>query len=158
MRQMALVIMEMTPYHTSGCAALERECFAQSWSERMMEDELNNPLAHYFVIMDGLEIRGCGGYLSVCGEGELTRLAVAEKYRGNGLGRRLLRAILESARSLGLDKMTLEVRESNAPALALYQSEGFKVLSKRPGYYRSPAEDALILGLDIKAPHGITNK
>jgi ribosomal-protein-alanine N-acetyltransferase len=146
---MAIVIMEMTPYHISGCAALERGCFTEAWSERMLEDECNNQLAHYFTVMDGLFVCGYGGYLSICGEGEITRLAVAESYRRKGFGRMILNEIIKSARALNISEITLEVRAGNAPARALYSNVGFREISKRPGYYQNPAEDALVMALTL---------
>lgn len=147
---MPFVLMEMTPYHVNGCAELERGCFSDPWSEQMLDDECNNPLAHYYAVMDNLAVCGYGGYLAVCDGGEITRIAVADNYRRKGLGRMILNKIVENARALGLKEITLEVRESNAPARALYEGSGFRTIAKRPGYYRNPAEDALIMALDLK--------
>jgi ribosomal-protein-alanine N-acetyltransferase len=146
---MDFVIMEMNPYHISGCAALESECFSEPWSERMLLDECNNPLAHYFVAMDKLLVCGYGGYHAVCGEGEIMRIAVAKNYRGNGLGRAILDRIIKSAREQNIGRLMLEVRESNTIARALYQSAGFRTISKRQGYYQNPAENALVMELKL---------
>ena len=79
------------------------------------------------------------------GEMELLNLAVAEPARRTGAGRALVRAALEEGEALGAAKVFLEVRESNAVALAFYASLGFSALGRRPGYYQEPPEDALIL-------------
>ncbi len=147
---MPFVLMEMTPYHVDLCAELERRCFSDPWSEAMLDGECNNPLAHYYTVMDGLTVCGYGGYLAICDVGEITRIAVADNYRRKGIGRMLLNKIVENARELCLNEITLEVRESNLPAGALYESAGFRTIAKRPAYYKNPAEDALIMALNLK--------
>ena len=66
------------------------------------------------------------------------------------MGGALVSAAAELARTEGLSLLTLEVRESNAPALALYKKQGFEILGKRPGYYEQPREDAVIMTLYLK--------
>ncbi|MBQ3275716.1 MAG: GNAT family N-acetyltransferase, partial [Oscillospiraceae bacterium] len=72
-------------------------------------------------------------------------LAVAEDARRRGVGRALTEAMLESARDRGLRFLTLEVRESNAPARALYEKTGFRPAGVRKNYYERPREDGVIL-------------
>lgn len=139
--------MEMTPYHISDCAALEGECFSEPWSAQMLMDELNSSFAHYFVAMKNLHICGYGGYISVRGEGEITRILVAKEYRKKGLGCAILDKIIENARAQNIYRLILEVRESNMVARKLYEGAGFREISKRQGYYQSPAESALIMEL-----------
>lgn len=79
------------------------------------------------------------------GEGELGDLAVAPDARRRGVGRALVRAVKEETRRRGGTGLFLQVRESNEAARSLYLDEGFKRVGRRKRYYRSPAEDALIL-------------
>lgn len=78
-------------------------------------------------------------------EASLDTLAVAPALRRQGVGRCLLHAALAALAAQGAGCCFLEVRLSNAPAIALYQSLGFAAVGRRPGFYRAPAEDALIM-------------
>ena len=81
----------------------------------------------------------------VAGEADVLNLAVSPPDRGHGLGGELLDAGLAAVVGRGVREVFLEVRESNVAALALYESRGFKTVSRRKGYYRNPVEDALLL-------------
>lgn len=90
-------------------------------------------------------LAGLAAFQLAGGEASLDTLAVAPALRRRGVGRCLLRAALESLAAQGAGCCFLEVRLSNAPAIALYQSLGFAAVGRRPGFYRAPAEDALIM-------------
>ena len=81
----------------------------------------------------------------VVDEAEIANLAVADDARGTGIGARLLDHAIDAARGRKSRVVFLEVRESNAPARALYASRGFEVAGRRAKYYRKPVEDALVL-------------
>ncbi len=78
-------------------------------------------------------------------EGELENIVVASNSRRLGVGKMLLREGLAWAESEGAKKIWLEVRESNAAALALYQSLGFEATGRRRSYYNDPTEDAVLM-------------
>jgi ribosomal-protein-alanine N-acetyltransferase len=86
-----------------------------------------------------------GGFWKAVDEAHFTNVAVHPAWRRSGLGRRLLRALLDKARGEACLSATLEVRPSNAAALALYTSEGFTPVALRPRYYSDDGEDAMIL-------------
>jgi len=86
--------------------------------------------------------------LDAADEGEILNLAVAPAMRRTGLGRALVHEILEVLSDRGVRQVYLEVRESNAPARALYAAHGFKEVGRRKQYYRRPVEDAIVLRLD----------
>ncbi len=81
----------------------------------------------------------------------LLDLAVAPEYRRRGLGRRLLTEVLVRGYQKGAEFAWLEVRPSNMPALALYQSCGFQQVMVRKRYYSETGEDALVLMLPLSA-------
>ena len=82
-------------------------------------------------------------------ECELEFVLVPPETRRQGIGRMLVHTILTWVRDLGANEMRLEVRESNAPALRLYEACGFVVAGRRPGYYADPAEDAVLMRCQI---------
>jgi ribosomal-protein-alanine N-acetyltransferase len=79
----------------------------------------------------------------------INNVAVREAYRKQGIGRALLRRILEEGAYSGASTGFLEVRAGNHPALALYGSCGFRLISRRKNYYLDPVEDALVMGIQL---------
>jgi len=77
-------------------------------------------------------------------------LAVAPQYRRMGIGEELVNQLIAHLQNNEVSCLTLEVRESNAPAIALYEKMGFCEVGKRPNYYYNPKEDALILRKEWK--------
>ncbi|MDY3781871.1 MAG: ribosomal protein S18-alanine N-acetyltransferase [Candidatus Faecousia sp.] len=125
-------------------AALERVCFSDPWSEKSILSELENPLSCWLVAMDGERLAGYVGSQTVLGETDMMNLAVDPDYRRKGLGKELILSLIEALRQRGSRCLTLEVRDSNAPARALYEGLTFQEIGRRRNYYRNPREDALI--------------
>ena len=83
----------------------------------------------------------------VAGEVEIFRFGVAPKFRRCGRGRELLRKVLQYVAGQGAAKVYLEVRAGNSAARRLYDSQGFRQVGTREGYFQNPREDALIFGM-----------
>lgn len=129
--------------------ALEQLSFPDPWSERGMLESLEPPNGGGLVAVSA---QGVIGYLitrEVGGSGEILNLAIAPGVRRRGVGEELLRVGLTGLAARGVGEVFLEVRESNHPARGLYERAGFRVVGARRGYYRSPAEDALVMRLEI---------
>jgi len=138
-------IVKMEKIHTEQIAALEKVCFSDPWSINSINYELTNSLSLWLVAVEGETVAGYVGSQSVLGESDMMNLAVAPEFRGNGLGALLVTALIARLRDAGNHCLTLEVRASNEPAIALYAKTGFVQVGRRPNYYRNPREDALIL-------------
>ena len=138
-------ITQMTRAHVAQIAALEGQCFADPWSERSVASELENPLSLWLVALEDGTVAGYVGSQSVLGEADLMNLAVAPAYRRRGVARALLAALEQALDARQVGSLCLEVRAGNAPAIALYTACGYRQVGLRPGYYRHPREDALIL-------------
>jgi ribosomal-protein-alanine N-acetyltransferase len=82
-------------------------------------------------------------------EWEIENIIVDQTHRQRGVGSSLLRELLTEARTAGAPAVILEVRESNVPALRLYESIGFKQEGRRKNYYQNPAQDALLYRFNI---------
>ena len=135
----------MTNKDTQQIAELEQICFSSPWSLSSIESELTNPLSLWLVAVDGEEIAGYVGSQSVMGEADMMNIAVKPSYRRNGLAQQLINELTVRLKENGVYSLTLEVRASNMPAIGLYEKMGFILVGRRPGYYRNPREDALIL-------------
>jgi [ribosomal protein S18]-alanine N-acetyltransferase len=130
--------------------AIERAAFTDPWSRKAFVELLAQPQVRAFAV-DGAEGRLDGYALAsiVADQGEILNLAVDPLSRRRGLGRVLLAALLDMFRREGTAAVFLEVRQSNAPALHLYERAGFRPVSTRRGYYRNPTENALIMALEL---------
>ena len=138
-------IVKMESSHVAQIAELEKLCFSEPWSENSIATELTNPLSAWLVAMDGQMLAGYVGSQSVMGESDMMNIAVSPQYRRQGVAQALVEALVAHLKERENISLTLEVRVSNAPAIALYEKLGFVQVGRRPNYYRSPKEDALIL-------------
>lgn len=129
-------------------AEIEREAFETPWTENMFIPEVEDPNAYYVVGVRGEEVVCYGGFHKVLDEAHITNIAVKSTERGKGIGRFLMSELIARAKMAGVNRMTLEVRDGNVPAIRLYESFGFKVEGVRKKYYDNKF-DALIMWLTI---------
>ena len=137
--------LEMKAVHVPQVAALEKLCFADPWSENSVASELNNDLALWLVAMNDDTVVGYIGSQTVAGVTDVMNIAVHPDWRRRGIAQSLIECLVVELKNRGSEALMLEVRASNAPAIALYEKLGFRQVGRRPNYYRNPKEDALIL-------------
>ena len=124
---------------------IERLSFSSPWTYPLFQVELENEQrAHYLVIERDEVLVGYAGYWRIGIEGHVVTFAIHPDYRRQGLGKRLLEALIDRCRSTGLERMTLEVRRSNTLAQGLYERFGFEKVAIQPQYYHDNSEDALV--------------
>lgn len=138
-------IVPMNEHHVPQIALLERECFADPWSQQSIASELHNPLSLWLVAQEGQTLLGYVGSQTCQDETDMMNIAVSPASRRQGVARALIEALVSALRERGSKQLTLEVRASNGPARQLYESLGFLQVGLRKNYYRNPQEDALIL-------------
>ena len=139
--------VRMTKSDLCGAARLEELCFSEPWSEKALEMLLSEN-AVGFAVMDGREVLAYGGMMTVLDEGQITNIAVSPEHRRRGFGEAVTRALLDYAAERGIVSVSLEVRESNAAAIALYEKLGFERRGVRKGFYRAPTEAAIVMVWD----------
>ena len=116
------------------------------WSKEAFYSELSNKLAKYYAARDmNGRLMGFAGCWSIIDEAHITTIAVDSEYRRQHIGEALLKAILDDCYVEKIKYLTLEVRESNVPAISLYEKYGFKSFGVRKGYYQDNNENALIM-------------
>jgi len=140
-----MIIVKMNEGHVPFVAELERICFSDPWSENSVASELNNKLALWLVAEDEDRVAGYVGSQTVCNETDMMNVAVHPDFRRLGIAEALVNELVEQLKKQGSQCLTLEVRASNMPAIALYEKLGFTQIGRRKNYYRNPKEDALIL-------------
>ena len=138
-------IVPMDRSHVDQIADLEKQCFSMPWSPTMLEDALYDANACFIVAEDEEgNVIGYAGLHTVLDEGYIDNIAVEPDARRHGVASALLDVYCRFG-AVNLAFLTLEVRKSNAPAIALYEKYGFQQAGLRPGYYQNPREDAVIM-------------
>lgn len=125
---------------------IERLSFRTPWPAHAFTQELKgNRLARYVVARAGDRVVGFAGIWMMVDEAHVTTFGVHPDWRRQAIGRHLLLNLAELSMAIGARRMTLEVRESNAAAQALYRAFGFEVAGRRRAYYSDDGEDALVM-------------
>lgn len=124
---------------------IECESFSVPWSKESIQQDVAQTYARYSVVLIVDEIVAYGGMYIILGDAEITHIAVSKAHRGKGIGRRLLKHLIEEAHKECIETISLEVRQSNQIARDLYTSSGFMPIAIRKNYYQNPVEDAIIM-------------
>lgn len=140
---MSAPIVTLSAAHLSKVAEIEALCFSSPWSEASLGMLLTPPNGGFVALVDG-SVAGYIGFLGVFDELEITNVATHPDFRRRGAGQALVSTLLRHAKENGFRRVTLEVRASNAPAIALYESLGFTPCGLRKNFYASPREDGII--------------
>ena len=145
-------ILVMRKAHIPLALKVEWQSFPVPWTENMFISELDNPNTFYCMAIEDDVLLGYAGMSWVLDEGYVNNIAVGTEAREKGIGSALLSALIYKAWDLKLSFLTLEVREHNQPAIALYSRLGFSAVGKRRGYYERPTEDAILMTLYFREP------
>ena len=114
-------------------AAIEKEIFSLPWSEKSFLDSLKNENVAY-----------CGAYISF-EEADISNVAVKKNFRRKNVAENMLNKLFYECGEKGVSDITLEVRETNVPAISLYEKLGFEEAGIRKNFYEKPVENALIM-------------
>jgi [ribosomal protein S18]-alanine N-acetyltransferase len=141
-----VVIRAMRGNDVADVVAIERSSYQFPWSEGIFRDCLRVGYVCRVVTLDR-QLMAYGVMSFGAGEAHILNLCVGESYRCRGVGRRLLRSLIERAAAAGMADAFLEVRPSNTAAIRLYLALGFQQVGMRRGYYQAAngREDAAVL-------------
>lgn len=144
-------VVPMAERHLDSLAELERICFSEPWTRSGLAAELSNPAAVFAAAeLDG-KTAGYAGMNRVLDECYVDNVAVFPQYRRLGIALALMEYLIHDAKENRASFITLEVRASNAGAIALYEKLGFREAGRRRDFYRQPQEDALLLTLFLSS-------
>lgn len=148
---MQYAIVPVTADHLDQMEEIERLCFSDPWSRRLLSELLENEAAATLAAVgeDGT-VLGYAGIQVVLDEGYVNNVAVRPEYRRQGVASQLLDVFRRFGEGQGLAFLTLEVRDSNQAARALYARHGFVEAGRRKNYYQHPKEDAIIMTLEFQ--------
>ncbi|MGC1549272.1 MAG: ribosomal protein S18-alanine N-acetyltransferase [Rhodanobacter sp.] len=132
-------------------SALENASYEFPWTTGIFTDCLKAGHPCWVLCVDGV-VAGYGVLSIGAGEAHVLNLCIGPDWRGRGLGRHLLRRLLDIARWNGAEQAFLEVRPSNPMAQELYLSMGFHEIGRRPRYYpaKDGREDAIVMSLELR--------
>lgn len=136
-----MLIKRMEKEDIDGVFNIENECFSHPWSKEDLEKQLDLDTSVFLVAKENNDIVGYMGVQIFSGEGYVTNVATLPEFRRMGVARALIQEVLKHE----MEFLTLEVRESNTPAINLYKSLEFVEVGKRPRFYREPTEDAVLM-------------
>lgn len=125
--------------------AIDRASYPTPWSEGWTIAQVTDPARVHLVAERDFVVVGHGGLIFLGDQAHVATLAVSPASRRQGVADALMRELKVLAHSLGYGEVTLEVRASNAPAIALYERHGLAVVGRRKGYYGDTGEDALVM-------------
>jgi ribosomal-protein-alanine N-acetyltransferase len=130
--------------------AVEQRAYPFPWTRGIFRDCLAAGYPAWLLLEDGF-LAGYAVVSLAAGEAHILNICVAPERQGRGYGRFLLRMLLEQARDAKCERVFLEVRPSNPHALALYHSEGFNEIGRRPRYYpaHDGREDAIVMAIEL---------
>lgn len=145
MAQADYIIRKMTADDVSDVAEIEKECFSSPWTHQGLLSETENPSAEFFVLEENGTVAAYMGMHIILDECYIANVAVRGCMRKKGYGQRLVENAVNVAKSKNCFFITLEVRVSNTPAIALYEKCGFDKVGQRKDFYCAPKENALIM-------------
>ena len=172
-----MLIREMTFEDIAQAVELEKQCFSTPWSAKSFRDSIPREDTLFLVCetvsfdlereaLQGNAVSTSGdiltekenasqitGYIGMyisCDEGSITNVAVSPNHRKKGYGEALVDAAKEKAKEKQVEKIFLEVRVSNTPAISLYKKMGFEHLGVRKNFYDHPKEDAYIMFCELE--------
>ncbi|HZJ76208.1 MAG TPA: ribosomal protein S18-alanine N-acetyltransferase [Oscillospiraceae bacterium] len=141
-----IIVRKMELTDIDSVVDIERNSFPIPWTKNTFIAEIKtNKLAKYYVVEAGGRVVGYGGLWLIMDEAHITNIAIHPEYRGKGIGKKLVKGLIEETSKINIYKITLEVRRSNTAALALYRKFGFVPCGIRPEYYQDNREDAIIM-------------
>lgn len=128
---------------------IEKECFPdEPWSFQMLASSFDSENFYGLAVEDGGEIIGYGGITVTFDTADIANVAVTEAFRKSGVGSSILRELLSIAKKKGAEKVFLEVRVSNSPAMSMYLKYGFRGVYARTRYY-SNGEDCIVMTKEL---------
>ncbi|MDD5902491.1 MAG: ribosomal protein S18-alanine N-acetyltransferase [Oscillospiraceae bacterium] len=132
--------------HIDEIELLEKQCFSVPWSRQALISQLPDDM-HFFIAAfnDSGRVLGYVGMMYVLDEGYISNVAVSPECRRLGIADKLIESLIKRASEKNLSFVTLEVRESNLPAIELYRKNGFSDVGMRKNYYNKPTENAILM-------------
>ncbi len=149
MTSLVQVTVENHEFYLDRILEIENLSFSVPWSLNGFLQELENPVSQLWALLSDKVVLGYFCFWAVREEMQLLDLAVHPEYRNRGHGSFLLKKMIDLALLNGISRIWLEVRASGSSARRLYEKFGFAESGRRKNYYTDPAEDAIVMSVDV---------
>ncbi len=126
-------------------AEIEKICFSEPWSKAAIEEFMSYSTGHTLVASLNEAVVGYITFITVLDEVQIANVAIHPNFRRNHIGENLLKELDKLSLQNNSSFITLEVRASNEPAIRLYKKCGYNVVGERKNFYKSPAENAVLM-------------
>lgn len=136
--------------HIEQLEQIEQACFSMPWTKEQLKGQLPDSCHVFIAAESGEAVLGYVGMMYIIDEGYISNVAVAPEHRRQGIADALIDELMGRAAALNLAFVTLEARQSNSPAIALYKKHGFVPVGVRKNYYELPKEDAVLMTKFLK--------
>jgi len=140
----SIIIEDMNLSHLDSIKDILESDFDDFWNYNVFKAELTNGNSKYLVAKIDNKIVGFAGIIPVLDEADISNIVIHKNLRNQKIGSLLFEALIDLAISLNLKTLNLEVRESNIPAIKLYEKYGFKTCGIRKNYYKN-TENAILM-------------
>lgn len=145
----SVIIRPFKKGDVSEIAEIEKQCFSSPWSAEGITESVNNGTL-FLVAEKAFRVAGYVSVNTALDEGYINNIAVAPAHRRQGIAERLLQRLEKKADKIELSFLSLEVRQSNSAAIALYEKCGYKKMGARKNFYENPREEAIIMTKHLK--------
>lgn len=142
-------IRKMRREDIAAVAALEKKIFPDAWSENAILETWKQRQTMLLIALEDREVIGYLILYFVLEDGEIARIAVADEHRRKGVAGKMLRELALLCRENGVNRLMLDVRESNEAARAFYVKQGFEIDGVRKNYYSNPVENAVLMSVPL---------
>ena len=142
----------VTPFEREDIPALaeiEREEFSIPFKEKDFEDLYNSSYSYVLVARQGEAVVGYVSFNIIIDECSIINFATKNEFKRQGVGKKLMDTLISHCKGCGVRKVFLEVRVSNAPAIALYEKYGFEGVGISKNHFSAPREDAILMNLEF---------
>lgn len=136
--------------HIEQLEQIEQACFSMPWTKEQLKGQMPDSCHVFIAAESGEAVLGYVGMMYIIDEGYISNVAIAPEYRRQGIADALIDELMGRAAALNLAFVTLEARQSNSPAIALYKKHGFVPVGVRKNYYELPKEDAVLMTKFLK--------
>lgn len=144
-----IIIDTIVPTDAPSVAKIEKECFCVPFTEDDILGYIENPIWHFLVARGECGVLGYISFTVILDECQIVNVAVSPSARKMGIGSRIMTSFLDFLKEMNVASVYLEVRESNTPAIKLYEKFGFEVTGISKNHYTKPQENALLMSLTL---------
>ena len=137
-------------FYVADIAYLESLYFSRPWQYDDIRNAMRNDHIFFGVVDLARNLHAYGAFKIICGEAYVDNIAVDENYRKRGFATAIINKMIEYCLEKKASLITLEVRESNSAAIALYEKMGFEKVGVRKNFYSAPTENAILYTLQLK--------